>query len=268
MKNPQLKEYLLDAYGSPEELELEQRIIKWQLDPLEESPEEKAIRLSVHDRIDRANIIAHAVIVAICGPYVVYQRMKLIRMKPIREAISTLWKDSRLLNHTNDGIEADIASMKKDIERLESCVTQYESLMKGYDRSGVRDLFHENKQIIKEKKQLAEAIGLQKLIKSILITDANRDHRVGDAELSILTQRIQLIEGVPFTSEEVCERFGMLESKSLRNLAEVVQTLFIEMRREQIAVKMAEESEKSPKSLGAPFLWKEKLKLSSVGDIL
>lgn len=103
---------------------------------------------------------------------------------------------------------------------------------------------------------MAEAIGIEKLTKSILRTDIDRDHYIGDAELALLAQRVESVEGIPFSREEVCERFRMEETRSLTNLANVVRSLYIEKRREQTAL---EEFAKSPRNLGAPLLWKRKI---------
>ena len=67
------------------------------------------------------------------------------------------------------------------------------------------------------------------------------------------------IEGVRFTSEEMCERFRQEETRSLRQLADVVGILYIEKRREQVEAKAAKGSEKSPRNLGTPWMWKRKL---------
>lgn len=291
MRNPRLKEHLLDdtelelPAGTAEEAELEQAIKKWRLDCPAETLEGMTMRISIRDRIDRLVIVGHGIVVAISviscavamwfsssgilellfamsiiqGPFAMYQRLRLIRWRSTRDSITTLWNDTKSLNQSNYDMEAELVAMQKGVERLRSRLSRYKPLMKGYDISGITDLYHENERINKEKKLLAESIGIEKLTKSILRTDVNKDHHVGDAELSLLAQRIESIEGVPFTSKEMCERFRQEETRSLRMLADVVRTLYIEKRREHVAAKAAEESAKSPRNIGNSLLWKRKI---------
>ena len=106
-------------------------------------------------------------------------------------------------------------------------------------------------------------MGIEKLTQCILRTDVNRNHFVGDAELTLLAHRVELIEGVPFTCEELCDRYKLEDVRTLRSLTDVVHSLYIEKRREQVAKEAAEGSEKGPKNLGTPFLWKRKI--SAIG---
>ena len=77
------------------------------------------------------------------------------------------------------------------------------------------------------KQLLAEAIGIEKLTKSILGTnDNNHNHYVGAAELNLLAQRMQSIEGAPFTSEELQYRFRQGKTQNLVHLADVVRRLY------------------------------------------
>lgn len=274
---------------TPEESELEQDIRKWRLEYPEETPEEKAQRLSIQDRIDRVVLVGYGVIVAVSviscatgmlifdsgalvvlftisflqGPFVMYQRLQLNRTRARREAVATLWTEIRSMKQLNDKIEADISTMDEDVKRLKASMGRYRSMIKGYDISGITDLYHENERINEQSKLLAEAMGIEKLSQSILRTDANRDHIVGDAELSLLAHRVESIEGVPFTCEELCDRYKLEEVRNLRTLTDVVRTLYVEKRREQVSKRAAEESEKSPKNLGTPFLWKRKI--SAIG---
>ena len=110
---------------------------------------------------------------------------------------------------------------------------------------------------------LAEAVGIVELTKSILNTDINSDHHVGDAELSLLAHRVESIEGVPFSCEELCEQYKKEEVRNLRTLADVVRRLYIEKRREQVSLREAELLDKSPRNLGTQYLWKRKI--SAVG---
>ena len=75
MRNPWLKEQLLNDSEvevpavTPEESELGQDIRKLQLEYPEETPEEKAQRLSIQDRIDRVVLVGYGVVVAVSGQY-------------------------------------------------------------------------------------------------------------------------------------------------------------------------------------------------------
>ena len=122
----------------------------------------------------------------------------------------------------------------------------------------------------KQKQLLAESIGLVDLSKSILKTDPNKNHHVGEAELTLLSKRVELIDGIPFTKEELCHRFfggGVVENnknsssnnqkqqQTLCNFVNVVITLYIEKRREQAVMKRDDELiEKSPRNLGRSLL--------------
>ena len=56
------------------------------------------------------------------------------------------------------------------------------------------------------------------------------------------------------------DRFKVEKERTLRRLADVVRTLYIEKRREQAAEKETLDSpRKSPRNLGTPVLWKRKL---------
>ena len=107
--------------------------------------------------------------------------------------------------------------------------------------------------------QLAEAMAFETLLKSVLQTDTNGDHFIGDSELNMLAFRLQQIEGVPFSAEQLCTRFASWPTKNLRSLVDCVRTLYIEKRREQNADKEKNQIERSPRHLGAHLLWKEKL---------
>ena len=124
----------------------------------------------------------------------------------------------------------------------------------------------------KQKQLLAESIGLLDLSKSILKTDPNKHHHVGEAELTLLSKRVELIDGIPFTKEELCHRFwggGVVEEnnknsssnnnqqqqQTLCNFVNVVITLYIEKRREHAVMKRDDELiEKSPRNLGRSLL--------------
>ena len=99
--------------------------------------------------------------------------------------------------------------------------------------------------------RLAEAIGLQKMLTSIMRCDGDSDHFVGNSELEILAHRLDLIEGVPFTSQELCHQFGLEDDQSLLKLADVFLTLYIKKRREQVATNAKE----GPR-LSRSFIWK------------
>ena len=105
---------------------------------------------------------------------------------------------------------------------------------------------------------MAEALAFETLLKSVLQTDKNGDHFIGDSELNMLAFRLQQIEGVPFTAEQLCTLFARWPTKNLRSLVDCVRTLYIEKRREQFAAKEANQSERSPRHLGAHLLWNDK----------
>lgn len=107
-------------------------------------------------------------------------------------------------------------------------------------------------------------MGIQKLTRSILETDADGDHYVGNAELCLLAQRIGSIEGVPFESDELRDRFKERSkreegARTLRNLADTVRILYFEKRREGKVAKASEGTDMSPMNICTPVLWNRKL---------
>jgi hypothetical protein len=90
--------------------------------------------------------------------------------------------------------------------------------------------------------RLAEAIGLQKIMTSYMRCsgDSDSEHCVGENELKLLAHRLFLIEGIPFTSQELCHRFRLEEDQTLPKLADVFLTLYINKRREQVAINAKE----------------------------
>ena len=109
------------------------------------------------------------------------------------------------------------------------------------------------------RQQLAEALAFENLLRSVLQTDKDGDHFIGDAELNVLAYRLEQIEGVPFTAQELCTQFNRWTTKNLRTLVDCVRTLYIEKRREQVLAKATEQTERSPRNLGAHLLWNDKL---------
>lgn len=96
-------------------------------------------------------------------------------------------------------------------------------------------------------------------MKSVLQTDKDGDHFIGDAELNMLAYRLEQIEGVPFTAQELCIRFNRWTTKNLRTLVDCVRQLYIEKRREQVLAKATKQTERSPRNLGAHLLWNDKM---------
>lgn len=106
---------------------------------------------------------------------------------------------------------------------------------------------------------MAEATALQDLLRSVIQTDMDGDHLIGDSELNMLAFRLQSIEGVPFTGEELCNRFARWPSKNLRSLVDCVRTLYIEKRREQVLLMETHQMERLPRQLGTHLLWNDKI---------
>ena len=77
---------------------------------------------------------------------------------------------------------------------------------------------------------------MQKLTATILRADLDNNHHVNDLELKLLTLRIELIDGLPFSSQDLRERFRKQKdecNKSLRHLADTIRTLYLEKREQQ-----------------------------------
>jgi hypothetical protein len=97
------------------------------------------------------------------------------------------------------------------------------------------DLYNENKSINQSMKAILEAMTLDKIVRMILKSDVNRDHTIGEAELNILALRIDAAAGtnIPFTVEELCNRFRLVESRSINSFADTAFVLYIEKRQEK-----------------------------------
>ena len=93
---------------------------------------------------------------------------------------------------------------------------------------------------------------------SILKTDIDGNHFIGEAELNLLAFRLESIDGVPFTGKEMIERFSYVETRSLVALVDVVRELYIEKRREQVSARERKELDRSPTKLGSHLLWKRR----------
>lgn len=104
-------------------------------------------------------------------------------------------------------------------------------------------------------------MAFENLLTSVMQTDNNGDHFIGDSELNMLAYRLEQIEGVPFTSQELCVRFNRWGTKNLRALVDCVRTLYIEKRREQVLAQKQCESVRSPRNIGTHLLWNDKLAL-------
>jgi hypothetical protein len=150
-----------------------------------------------------------------------------------------LWSEVKSLRQENDALGAERDTLQGEIQQLTANLSKYKPLMKGYDASDITQLHNESERINKESKFLAEAIRVEELIKSILKTDDDSHHIVGDTEFNILSKRIQSIDGVPFTLQELSCRFKRqsMEERTLRSLADVLLLLYIENRRKQNATK-------------------------------
>ena len=150
-----------------------------------------------------------------------------------------LWSEVKSLRQENDVLMTERGTLQGEIQQLTANLSKYKPLMKGYDSSDVTQLHNESERINKESKFLAEAIRVEELIKSILETDDDSHHIVGDAEFNILSKRIQSVDGVPFTLQELTNRFKRqsMEERTLRSLVDIVIMLFVENRRKQNATK-------------------------------
>ena len=112
--------------------------------------------------------------------------------------------------------------------------------------------------------QMAEATAFQTLITSVLKSDPNGDRFIGDAELNLLAKRLKCIEGVPFTAQELCDSFSRWSTRNMTTLVDVVRTLYVVKRREQVRAKARKEIDMSPRNLGGHLLWQRKLDYGGV----
>ncbi|KAL3784191.1 hypothetical protein HJC23_001390 [Cyclotella cryptica] len=197
----------------------------------------------------------------ITGPVVIHQREGLIKCRKKREWIADLRNETKRIKQLNDQLELNIGALQKEVERLKVFEDKLKVIVEkqGQDVSVTRALVIENRKINETKKQLAEALAFENLLRSVLRTDTDGDHFIGDSELNLLAYRLEQIEGVPFTAQELCTRFNRWTTKNLRTLVDCVRTLYIEKRREQVLAKATKQTERSPRNLGAHLLWNDKL---------
>jgi len=168
----------------------------------------------------------------------------------------------------------------KHLGRLVDGQTKYAKYTKGYNVTQIRNLYRENERINAEKKvrltahaptlqtttknsckltipkkRLAEAIGLQMLTTTVLRSDHDRDHHVGDNELELLACRLEARGGVPFSGDDLVEAFAGRESRSLGDLVGVVQELYVEKRRHRVRTREVLRLDGgSPRHLGTSVL--------------
>ena len=165
--------------------------------------------------------------------------------------------------------------------RLVDGQARYAEYTKGYNVTQISRMYRENERINAEKKvriartcelagklrstnylppgetkkkRLAEAIGLEKLTTSVLRSDLDRDHHVGENELVLLACRLESQDGVPFSGDDLIDAFAGRESRSLRDLAGVIQELYVEKRRHQARAREALHVDVSPRNLGTSIL--------------
>ena len=173
------------------------------------------------------------------GPTVLYQRFIITygnRMQ--REAIDEMWKRKEKLKQKNEDLKVNATillqkafALKKSEETLKAVAKKSGFII----TDAVMDLYNENKSINQSMKAILEAMTLDKIVRMILKSDVNRDHTIGEAELNILALRIDAAAGtnIPFTVEELCNRFRLVESRSINSFADTALVLYIEKRQEK-----------------------------------
>ncbi|KAL7520501.1 hypothetical protein ACHAWX_005220 [Stephanocyclus meneghinianus] len=226
-----------------------------------ETTEERQERLKNQEKWDRWVLFGYTCFVAASGPAVIHQREGLIKCRKKREWIADLRNETKRIKYLNDQLELNINALQKEVERLKVFEDKLKVIVEnqGQDITVTRALVIENKKINETKKHLAEALAFENLLRSVLQTDKDGDHFIGDAELNVLSYRLEQIEGVPFTAQELCTQFNRWTTKNLRTLVDCVRTLYIEKRREQVLAKATHQTERSPRNLGAHLLWNDKL---------
>jgi len=283
-----LKDHLLelrsaanDEYGATDEVDsLEEEVNRLAHVPDEEDDDERSLRVGVQERKDRAAIVLAGLLVVInvgcCagamwtsslsivellfmisivqGPVLVIQKMKLRVYRSKREWIGKLWYDAKGLREDNNYIRLQMKILTDKVKRLVDGQAKYAEYTKGYNVTQIRKIYRENERVNAEKKRLAEAIGLQNLTTDILRSDIDRDHQVGQNELVLLASRLESRGGIPFAGEDLIEAFAGREDRSLRDLAGVVQELYVEGRRRQVRTKEVLYMDGSPRNLGTSIL--------------
>jgi len=260
--------------------------------PEEETAEERKERMSENERWDRwvlfgytcvaaAAIISSVIAMAtstlsyleiafafplLTGPTIIHQREGIIKCRKKREWIGNLRNKTMRMKKANNELEAEIDLMEKEVERLKRVKKKLASIVEkqGQDVGVFMALANENAKINATKKQMAEATAFQTLITSVLKSDPNGDRFIGDAELNLLAKRLECIEGVPFTAKELCDSFSRWSTRNMTTLVDVVRTLYVVKRREQVRAKARKEIDMSPRNLGGHLLWQRKLDYGGV----
>lgn len=289
MPNPALKDHLLelrsaanDVYGATDEVDsLEEEVNRYLPHvPDEDDDDERSFRVGVQERKDRAATVLAGLLVVInvgcCagamwtsslsilellfmisifqGPFLIYQNMQLSVYSSKREWIGKLWYNAKELRKDSNYIRLQMIILTDKVKRLVDGQAKYAEYTKGYNVTQIRKIYRENERVNAEKKRLAEAIGLQNLTTDILRSDTDRDHQVGENELALLATRLESRGGIPFTGDDLIEAFAGREDRSLRDLAGVVQELYVERRRHQVRTKEVLYMDGSPRNLGTSIL--------------
>jgi hypothetical protein len=263
-----LKEILLDAdhraIDVPVEADLDEAVRRLKLDHRTESSKERYARLAAEERRDRLILVFYTFVVAlwiastaisflatssrvlevmfslsiIGGPLILYQRLSLTYIRLQSEFLPEMCHRKERLKQKNDELKVNVEILSQKTIELKNSEDKLKAVAKksGYSSATVAlDLFHENVALIKQKQAILEAIALLKITRIILTSDMNRDHIIGEVELNLLAMRIDAVAGsdIPFTVEELCNRFRRVQLRSLGNLAVTAHTLYVEKRRQQ-----------------------------------
>ena len=230
----------------------------------EESIKERYTRLAAKETLNMFTLVAYTCVVALyitattisylasfshilglmfsvsilIGPTVLYQRLTITYYDMQREFLGELWNHKEKLQRKNTDLSVKheflfqkSVGLKKSEERLTTLAKK-----SGYSSTTVvMDLYNENQSINQSRRELLDAIELIKITKLILNSDRNRDHIIGDAELALIA--VRMIDAadldIPYTAEELCNRFRLVKVRSINNLAFTACNLFIERRRQQ-----------------------------------
>jgi len=263
-----LKEILLDdelrAIDISDKADLDEAVRRLQVDHRAESSKERYARLEAAEQRDRLTLVLCTCVVALWiastatsflatssrvlelmmslsifgGPYVLYQRLTLTYFRLQREFLSDMWDRKERLKQKNDELKVNVEILLHKSNELKSSEDKLKAVAKksGYSSTTVvLDLFHENVALMKQRTAILEAMALVKITRILLTSDMSRDHIIGEAELNLLAVRIDAIAGsdIPFTVEELCNRFDCVQLRSIGNLAATAHMLYVEKRRQQ-----------------------------------
>lgn len=136
--------------------------------------------------------VAGGVGAVIAPPTIIKERM-LQKGRSLRGFINLLRYEVNRLMEQNDILHKEINNLEGEIDRLKVFEDKLSSIAKiqGMQVDQLVSLVDENGKVLKEMKTIVKGKILQDMIGVILVSDTNRDFKIDEQELQLLTMRLK-----------------------------------------------------------------------------